>query len=188
MNPQGPYLKTERAIIRLPESSDAAALVDFHLENKDFFKEYDPPTPDDFFTVQYWNKSIQQSQNSWLERRALRLIIIHKENKSLIGTINFTSFERGPFQCCRLGYKLGQKYNGQGLMTEALSAGLRYIFDELNFHRVEANYIPSNKRSEKLLFKLGFTQEGEAKNYLFINGDWQDHNLTSLTNLNWKAP
>jgi ribosomal-protein-alanine N-acetyltransferase len=73
-------------------------------------------------------------------------------------------------------------------MTEALQCGIEHLFGELNFHRLEANYIPSNGPSARVLEKLGFIEEGRAKSYLWIAGDWQDHVLTSLTNPGWREP
>ena len=72
-------------------------------------------------------------------------------------------------------------------MAEALQAAINYVFQELNMHRVMANYIPENRRSGNVLKKLGFVVEGYAREYLFINGQWQDHVLTSLTNKAWQA-
>ena len=55
-----------------------------------------------------------------------------------------------------------------------------------------ANYIPENERSGRLLARLGFTREGLAKDYLFIDGAWRDHVLTALANPDfdpaWFAP
>lgn len=45
-----------------------------------------------------------------------------------------------------------------------------------------ANYLPQNQRSAALLKRLGFSVEGYARDYLKINGEWQDHILTSLVN------
>jgi ribosomal-protein-alanine N-acetyltransferase len=44
-----------------------------------------------------------------------------------------------------------------------------------------ANFRPENERSRRLLERLGFVEEGLARNYLFIDGAWRDHVLTSLT-------
>jgi ribosomal-protein-alanine N-acetyltransferase len=44
--------------------------------------------------------------------------------------------------------------------------------------------MPANTRSARLLEKLGFEKEGFARRYLYINGRWEDHVLTSLINPN----
>ena len=72
-------------------------------------------------------------------------------------------------------------------MHEALRATNRYMFDELKLHRIAANYRPENIRSGKLLAKLGFRIEGFAKDYLYIDGAWRDHVLTSATNAGFRA-
>ena len=65
-------------------------------------------------------------------------------------------------------------------MTEALRLGIRYMFDEMHLHRISANYMPHNTPSAAVLKRLGFTVEGYARDYLQIEGRWQDHILTSL--------
>jgi ribosomal-protein-alanine N-acetyltransferase len=45
-----------------------------------------------------------------------------------------------------------------------------------------ANYRPENERSARVLERLGFEREGLAREYLFIDGAWRDHVLTSLLN------
>jgi ribosomal-protein-alanine N-acetyltransferase len=72
-------------------------------------------------------------------------------------------------------------------MGEALQVAINYVFKELNMHRVMANYIPDNQRSGNVLKRLEFVVEGYARDYLLINGQWQDHILTSLTNKDWQA-
>jgi len=71
-------------------------------------------------------------------------------------------------------------------MTEALTAAIKYVFEELNLHRVMANYMPGNEKSAKLLHRLGFVVEGHAREYLRLAGEWQDHTLTALINESWK--
>ena len=56
------------------------------------------------------------------------------------------------------------------------------LFQELRMHRIMANYLPTNERSGSLLRRLGFKVEGYARDYIYINGAWRDHILTSLVN------
>jgi ribosomal-protein-alanine N-acetyltransferase len=60
-------------------------------------------------------------------------------------------------------------------MFAAARALIPFIFATLGMHRIEAACLPSNGPSISLLTKAGFRQEGLAKRYLHINGEWQDH-------------
>jgi ribosomal-protein-alanine N-acetyltransferase len=73
-------------------------------------------------------------------------------------------------------------------MSEALRAGIAYVFETLGFHRIQANHLPANERSARLLRRLGFSVEGYARDYLYINGAWRDHVLTSLTSPRPRVP
>ena len=65
-------------------------------------------------------------------------------------------------------------------MTEALNAVIRFSFNGLGLHRLEAACLPGNAASQALLLKCGFSQQGYARQYLCINGKWQDHLLFDL--------
>jgi ribosomal-protein-alanine N-acetyltransferase len=52
-----------------------------------------------------------------------------------------------------------------------------FAFSSLRLHRLEAACIPSNAASIRLLERSGFVREGYAREYLCINGLWQDHLL-----------
>ncbi|MGL5727678.1 MAG: GNAT family N-acetyltransferase, partial [Plesiomonas sp.] len=86
-----------------------------------------------------------------------------------------------------LGYSLGKQFVGKGLMYEALKESNRYMLEKQHLHRIMANYMPHNQRSGNLLTRLGFEREGYAKEYLLINGMWQDHIMTALTNRSGKG-
>jgi ribosomal-protein-alanine N-acetyltransferase len=73
-------------------------------------------------------------------------------------------------------------------MSEALAAVIRFAFDELLLHRLEANYIRENERSARVLKRAGFAIEGYARKYLYINGCFRDHVLTALCNPEVEAP
>ena len=99
--------------------------------------------------------------------------------KSTIGISNITE---GVFQNCYIGYKLDFREIGKGYMKESLKRIIKYIFEELGLHRIEANIIPGNERSINLIEKIGFRREGLAKKLLKINGVWEDHYRYAILN------
>ena len=64
-------------------------------------------------------------------------LICRREDEVIVGTINLSQIFRGGFQNAYLGHYVGERFAGQGYMTEALRLMLRYAFLELKLHRLE---------------------------------------------------
>lgn len=187
MENAAPQLETARTILRLANEADVPAIVRFYTENQAHLAAFEPKRDPDFYTENCWLKEVQARSLAFQTDCALKLFLFKKENpKAIAGSINFANFIRGVFQSCTLGYSLAAAQQGQGYMTEALEVAIAYVFHQLHLHRIMAAYLPHNQRSGKLLKRLGFVVEGYARDYLIINGQWQDHILTSLINLNWQ--
>ena len=112
-------------------------------------------------------------------------MIFRTPDDALLGGITLGNMRRGVAQCGTLGYWMGEKYAGKGLMTKAARALLRHAFLEMGLHRVEAACAPENERSRRLLERLGFEREGFARAYLLIDGAWQDHLLFAMLERNF---
>jgi [ribosomal protein S5]-alanine N-acetyltransferase len=187
-----PHLSTGRLFATLLQPGMEQAMVDFLQQNSERFAPWDPPAPDAHCTIAYWEAHTAKSLSDITDGSAVRFVLCPLDAPTrIIGSANYSQISRGPFQAAFLGYKIAAEAEGKGLMHEALQATNGYMFDTLRLHRIHANYLPQNVRSGRLLARLGFTIEGYAKNYLFINGAWRDHVLTSLTNqrfdANWLA-
>ena len=78
-----------------------------------------------------------------------------------------------------MGYGASKEAEGKGVAYQLCCTAVQFAFDELGLNRLMANHLPYNNRSAKLLSRLGFVREGFAKNYLEINGKWQNHVLTA---------
>lgn len=115
------------------------------------------------------------------QESAFHFLLLTQKEDEIIGVANYSNVMRGAFNACFLGYSVGEKWQGQGYMSEALTETLRYMQRQQGMHRIMANYMPHNLRSGNLLAKHGFEREGYAKNYLQINQEWRDHVLTALT-------
>jgi ribosomal-protein-alanine N-acetyltransferase len=179
-----PTIQTARLTVRMPSERDASAIARYYRENAKHLAPTSPPRSADFTTENHWLSKIPEYRADFEQDQAIRLFLFDRtDDRNVLGSVGFTNFIRGPLQACNLGYALSKSGQGHGLMFEALQPAIRYVFDELKLHRIMAGHLPENERSARLLNRLGFVIEGRAKDYLFINGSWQDHILTSLVNL-----
>lgn len=113
-------------------------------------------------------------------RRTLRddhegiLCCLNDSNK-IVGVFNLNGIVRGSFQSTTIGYYSSVEHTGKGYMTEGLNQVLKFAFENLGLHRVEANIQPNNDPSRKLVQRCGFVLEGFSAKFLFIDGQWRDH-------------
>jgi ribosomal-protein-alanine N-acetyltransferase len=161
-------------------------LLSYRRENAAFFEPFEAVLAADHFTAAFWSRQVDTDREQFAAGQAVRLYLFgHGPGAPVLGLASFSNIIRGPFQSCFMGYALAEREQGKGLMTEALRLGIAYMFGEMNLHRISANYLPHNTRSAAVLKRLGFTVEGYARDYLQIDGRWQDHILTSLLNPAW---
>lgn len=106
---------------------------------------------------------------------------------SLVGEVNLSSVQRGPFQNAYVGYWIDQRHAGQGLTPEALVVSMQYAFEEIGLHRLQVAIIPRNGPSRRVVDKLALREEGVALRYLEINGVWEDHVRYAITSEEWEA-
>lgn len=180
-------LITDRLIVRLVYERDAYHLAEYYAENQQYLKPWEPLRGDDYYQASGWQLRLSMINELQHQGSAFYFILLDPDEKQILGVANFNNVLRGSFHACYLGYSLGEKWQGQGLMYEALQVALRYMQQQQQMHRIMANYMPHNHRSGNLLARLGFEREGYAKDYLLINGKWQDHILTSLTHQTWNS-
>ncbi|MBA3805679.1 MAG: GNAT family N-acetyltransferase [Acidobacteria bacterium] len=179
-----PLIETERVLLTLPSEDGASRMLAFFEENREHLEKWSPVPPALYYMEDFWRERLVQARSEFEQDQSMKLVLFerHAPAGPVIGVCNFSNFVRGPFQACYLGYSLDHRFEGRGLMLEALKAATQYAFETLRLHRIMANYVPLNERSGRLLRRLGFVVEGYAHDYLLINGRWQDHILTSLTN------
>jgi ribosomal-protein-alanine N-acetyltransferase len=151
-------------------------IMKFYLKNKHFLKPFEPLRSDAFYTYDYQDDSKLFEEELYENKQSLKLFLVKRENPEvIIGILSFSQIVMNAFCSCYMGYSLSESYEGYGYMTEAVKKGLEIIFEKYELHRIEANVMPRNTRSIKLLEKLNFVPEGVSKHYLMINGRWEDH-------------
>ena len=182
-----PELDTARLKVRLARPGMEAAMARFLSENYcGHLDRWFPPFGEGFFTEAFWRERFAIAVEEYRADRAVRFVLQPRESAGaaapIIGSCNYTHIVRGAFHACHLGYQIAREHEGRGLMAEALRATNAFMFDVVRLHRVMANFRPENARSRALLARLGFVEEGFARGYLYIDGAWRDHVLTSLVN------
>ncbi|HWA78301.1 MAG TPA: GNAT family N-acetyltransferase [Polyangiaceae bacterium] len=183
-------LETERLLLTVPERGDAPRLLAFNQRNREHLRPFSPPEPSGTDELDFWLSFVARLQRDFLAGVSVPLRIALRDDPTgpFIGGATLSQIYGGPFAACYLGYQLDWAWVGQGIMHEALTRLIEYAFAVRRLHRIMANYVPSNTRSARVLSRLGFTIEGYAREYLFIDGAWRDHVLTSLTNRELSAP
>ncbi len=181
------HLTTDRMSLRLVHERDAYRLAEYYAENQVFLKPWEPVRDQSHCMPSGWQARLGMIMELQKQGSAYYFILLDPEEKEVRGVANFSNVLRGSFHACFLGYSLGERWQGQGLMFEALQPLIRYMQRQERMHRIMANYIPHNHRSGNLLARLGFEREGYAKDYLMIDGQWRDHVLTALTNKEWAS-
>ncbi len=173
-----PVLETKRLILRELKINDAEEIY-IYLSDSDVTKYLEGNAD---------SKEEAQGYISWcakgfMERKDIRWGIELKANKELIGDCGLGHINE-PKRPTELGYMLSKKYWDQGYMSEALSAILKYGFNELDLHRIQGWTHPDNKASSKLLMKYGFIKEGFHREFIYIwhKGIYIDAEMYALLN------
>lgn len=178
-------LTTDRLIVRLIHERDSYRMAEYYTENRAFLKPWEPIRDESHCSPSGWHPRLSMMIDLQRQGSAYYFILLDHNEQQVRGVANFSNILRSSFHACFLGYSLGEQWQGQGLMQEALQSAIRYMQRQQRIHRIMANYMPHNQRSGALLARLGFEREGYAKDYLLIDGRWQDHVLTALTNKAW---
>jgi len=111
--------------------------------------------------------------------------VFDRESGDLIGTCGFHHWDQSRRRA-EVSYDLSPRYWGQGYMREALQAVLRYGFEKMRLHRIEALVDPRDTRSQNLLYGLGFKMEGVLRDHDFIKDRFQDDMVFALLEGEWK--
>src|SRR5690606_34091538 len=128
-----------------------------------------------------WRQRMKRYREEFEHGTGAALLIFDSATGRLAGGISIGNIRRGVAQSAQIGYWMGARFAGRGMMVEALGLVAPFAFGTLGLQRLEAACIPGNKRSVRVLEKAGFRREGLLRSNLGINGSWQDHYLYALT-------
>jgi [ribosomal protein S5]-alanine N-acetyltransferase len=172
-----PSIEGNGVMLRTPQTTDFEEWAALREASRDFLTPWEPTWPDDDLTRSAFRRRIKRYTEDLRADQGYAFLIFRHEDGALVGGLTLANIRRGVAQAGSLGYWMGQPFIRHGYMTAAVRAVIPFALASLRLHRLEAACIPSNAGSIKLLENTGFSREGYAREYLCINGTWQDHLL-----------
>lgn len=110
------------------------------------------------FTIKYKNKICGM----------VGLIFIYNQNKKT-----------------EIGYWLGSKHTGKGIMTKSCRALMEYCFNTLKLNKIIIRCSPGNKASIGIPKRLNFKKEALLRDDVFLNGKFEDSIMFTLLRKEW---
>jgi RimJ/RimL family protein N-acetyltransferase len=177
-------LETTRLILRPFESRDIAAFSAYRSdENIARYQGWDAP-----YSLEQAEKFVEEMQavtpgelGQWFQL-ALEL----KNNTVLIGDVAFKVLKNNRLTA-EIGMTLAADYHNQGFGVEAVTEMVRYLFEDLEMHRVIANCDPQNHTAYRLLEKVGLRREGDFVESLWYKGYWASEYWYAILDREWRA-
>lgn len=182
MNHKGTkYIETERLILRKFEISDVEP-AHKNWESDDKVTKY-----------LRWktSKDISQSNEviqSWIESynnpSFYQWAIVLKDLKEPVGTISVVDMNE-KLDIVHIGYCIGSKWWNKGITSEAFSAIIPFLFEEVGVNRIESQHDPNNIHSGNVMKKCGLKYEGTLRQADFSNQGIVDASIYSLLRREW---
>lgn len=185
---KGNALTGPRIELRPLKGSDWEQWQDVRVRSRDWLEPWEPfgePGAPDPIAV---SDAFKARCGAWERQRHFDAAYgfgIFLRNGPFIGEVSLGSVQRGPFQSANVGYWIDEPHAGHGYMPEAVVLAMRYGFEELGLHRIEAAIVPRNKASRRVAEKLGMREEGTSERFLQIRGVWEDHVRYAMTSEDW---
>lgn len=152
--PPVPELRTARARLRPVRFEDAQALLDIYGDSESV-KYLGRPVG----TLEDVQKRLTRMAEDIARGEAAFWVLTDADADRALAYLGFFRWDV-PHQTAELGYVLVRDRWGQGLMSEVLPMLVRFGFETLGLHRMEARVEPEHGASVRLLKKLGFKDEG----------------------------
>jgi ribosomal-protein-alanine N-acetyltransferase len=177
-----PVLRTERLVLRQITESDGEGLFDIFADDQvtEFYAW------DRFTDVGQGHELAARTAGQFRQREAIRWGLVFPGAPRIIGTCGYARWSQEN-RFALLGYDLARDYWRRGLMSEAVSAVLRFGFEQMALHRVEATVLTGNTASAALLGRAGFQREGVLRGRFLKQGEFWDVQMFGLTRTDWAA-
>lgn len=150
-------LISNRIILRVETEVAAPLVLSLYEKNREAFERFEPTRPRNFYTLDYHATSLRREYHAYTAETFLRYYIYLKDQPDeIIGSINYNLRWDNLTRFAEIGYKLDERYWGNGIAYEACMLSMPVLPKFYNVHRVDARIHPENPASIRLATRLGF--------------------------------
>jgi ribosomal-protein-alanine N-acetyltransferase len=186
---EAPLLVGRRVLLRPLKGSDWDGWRTVRLRSREWLEPWEPlpepGSPDPATDIE----AFRARCGAWERQRHFDTAYgfgLFLRDGPFVGEVSLGSVQRGPFQGAYIGYWVDRDHAGLGLVPEGVVLIIRYAFEQLGLHRLEASIVPRNQASRRVAQKLGLRDEGTALRFLQIRGVYEDHVRYAITSEEWE--
>lgn len=166
---QFPVLHTSRLTLRDIRLTDAEQI--FSMRSSKRVNQF-IARPDMQETEQA-EQLVQRTRTAFENKLSIGWAGVLRDSSEIIGTCGFNQIDLPNLQA-EIGGELDVRFWGKHIAFEAVEAIVRFGFDVMNLHRIEARIDPNNRGAVYLLEQLGFEREAYFKDRIFHQGAFRD--------------
>ncbi len=180
-------METERLIVRRFEERDVPDILEYsrHEASDEHRRRNVDWEPTEESVRQWWTPMIAMKPEEAIQW--LSLVVELESRRRVIGNIGFNAKRIEDSFQGQIGWILGKAYEGRGYATEAATALLDYLFRTVGFHRVYAMTSPDNRRSWRLMERLGMRREAHFVKNCHHDSGWTDEYVYAILAEEWAA-
>ena len=172
----------ENLELKLRTETDAEAFFKLVDENRDYLRQW-LPWLDATKTVDDTLKYIQSTISKFESKESIDLGIWHEGQ--WVGSIGFNYWDKANRKDT-VGYWLAEKFQGRGIMTDAVRALITYGFTEMNLNRIKILCAVENTKSRAVPERLGLVSEDVTRQCEWLYDHFIDSVTYSILSSEWK--
>ncbi|WP_203334799.1 GNAT family N-acetyltransferase [Planococcus beigongshangi] len=176
------YKIDEELSLKLVEVRDSERIFELTDTSRDYLKEW-LPWLDYTKTVEDSRDFIRMSRKNYADNKTLNTVIVYQDE--IVGMAGFN--ELGWVnKTAKIGYWLGQEYQGNGIMTRVAEALTDISFGHFGMNRTEIRVATGNVKSRGIPERLGYTEEGTLRQVEWLYDHYVDHVVYGMLASEWK--
>ncbi|NRD77998.1 GNAT family N-acetyltransferase [Bacillus sp. BRMEA1] len=173
---------TEELSLKLIELRDAERIFELTDQSRSYLREW-LPWLDYTVKLEDTKQFIKNCLTGFAENKSLNTVIMYKGE--IVGVASFNAINWSN-KTVQIGYWLGERYQGNGIMTIVARALTDYALKELALNKAEIRAAVGNKKSRSIPERLGFVNEGCIRQAEWLYDHYVDHIVYGILAEEWK--